>query len=101
MLDEDHPIAQATVQLRCTNEGECRESEAKTDANGDFHFLDRSPAFDYTLYVAYPGFAPRQWTNYHVQGGYDTTYKPAFMESRLRPPPPRFVIESRAASTVR
>lgn len=87
MRDQDHPIVQATVKLLCTYKGECPDIETTPDANGDFQFLNRSPAFDYTLYVAYPGFDPWQWSGFHVQGGYDITYRPALMEPGLRPPP--------------
>jgi hypothetical protein len=87
MRDQDHPIAQATVKLLCTFKGECRDIETKTNADGGFQFLNRSPAFDYTLYVAYPGFDPWQWSGFHVQGGYDITYRPALMEPGLPPPP--------------
>jgi hypothetical protein len=99
MRDERHPIARATVKLLCDERKVC--SETKTDANGDFIFLDLQPEKYFTLRVSHPGFYSLEEQNYEVQAGYDSIYWPIILEHcpqgncepRLRPKKPLAVCE--------
>jgi hypothetical protein len=93
MRDEVRPLTHATVQLFC---GDQICGETKTDANGDFLFLNLAPRDEYSFRISHPGFYSWQGTDYtafEVLAGYDATYEPIVLPRRHR--------LSRAASTVR
>jgi hypothetical protein len=86
----ERPISRATVKLFC-DEKVC--GETKTDAIGEFIFLNLSPRDDYAIRVTRFGYYPWQWTDFTVQAGYDCTYGAIVLRRRVK--------LSRAASTVR
>jgi len=93
MRDEVRPLTRATVQLFC-DDLIC--GETKTDANGDFLFLNLAPRDEYSFRISHPGFYSWQGTDhtaFEVLAGYDATYEPIVLPRRDR--------LSRAASTVR
>jgi hypothetical protein len=93
MRDEARPLARAKVQLFCDDQL-C--GETKTDANGDFLFLNLAPRDEYPFRISHPGFYSWQGTGYtafEVLAGFDATYRAIVLPRRTK--------LSRAASTVR
>ncbi len=91
LRDENHAIARATVTLICASGKVC--GATKTDANGGFLFFYVSPRDDYVIRVTHPGYYASGGAGYQVQTGYDATYRPLMMDSRLRPKPPLSLCE--------
>jgi hypothetical protein len=89
--DEAHPIAHATVKLLCDARRVC--GETKTDPNGAFIFFDLLPRDDITLRVTHPGFYSEEGAYYEIRAGFNSTYAPIVLNSRLRPKPPVVVCE--------
>jgi len=90
LQDSHHPISRAMVRLVC-DEKVC--GETRTDAKGEFKFLNLSPRDDCAIRVTRPGYYPWQWADFTVQAGYDGTYRAIVLRRRVK--------LSRAASTVR
>lgn len=84
--DEAHPIARATVRLLCGERKVC--GETKTDSNGEFIFFDLPPRGDVTIRATHPGFYSAQGTDYEIRQGFNSTYWPIILNSKLRPKPP-------------
>jgi Carboxypeptidase regulatory-like domain len=89
--DQTHPIARATVKLLCDERKIC--GETKTDSHGEFIFFNLPPRDDITIRVTHPGFYPGEVTGYRVRDGFNSTYSPIILDSRLRPKPPVAVCE--------
>ena len=93
MRDEVRPLTRATVQLFCDDQL-C--GETKTDANGDFQFLNLPPRDEYRFRISHRGFYSWQGTDYtafEVLAGYDATYRAIVLPRRAK--------LARAPSTVR
>jgi hypothetical protein len=95
MQDEVHPLASATVQLFCDDQV-C--GETKTDAKGDFLFLNLAPREEYPFQISHPEFYSWQGTAsghtaFEVLARYDAAYKAIVLPRRTK--------LARAASTVR
>jgi len=88
--DEAHPIARATVKLLCDERKVC--GETKTDSNGEFIFFNLAPRDDITIHVSDAGFYDWEVSGYD-QAGFDSTYEPITMDSKLRSKRPLIVCE--------
>ena len=90
-MDEAHPIARATVKLLCDVDKVC--GEAKTDSNGEFIFFDLPPRGDITIRATHPGFYSEEGARSEIRAGFNSTYAPIVLNSRLRRKPPVVVCE--------
>jgi hypothetical protein len=91
LADETRPLAGATVRLLCDARKVC--GETKTDSVGDFIFFNLPPRDDCTTRVTHPRFYVWEGTGFESRAGFDSTYLPITLDSKLQPKPPLIVCE--------